>query len=119
MDIQSLNSAGNAVAVNPQPARSTRGAEVQAEPKSAAPQLAQKPEPSLEEVKQAVNAMQQIVQAKADNLTFAVDQDAGKTIVRLMDKQSGEVILQIPSKEMIAIAAQIDKVAGMLFQQKA
>lgn len=88
---------------------------------NAATQSAQGPEPSLAEVKKAAEDVQQIVQARANNLHFAVeqDQDAGKTVVKLQDKQSGEVILQIPSKEMISIAKEIDKLLGMFVRQKA
>lgn len=122
MAIQSLSLAsggGNAVALPPQPARNAEAAALPGQSQAAAAQPPQKPEPSLEEVKNATNAVQQVVQAKASNLTFAVGQDEGKTVVKLMDKQSGEVILQIPSKEMIAIADQIDKIVGMFVQQKA
>lgn len=116
MSIQSLTGSGNAPAPNPQPAR---GAEAGAAPGQAAPaQPGQSREPSLEEVKRATQQVQQVVQAKVSNLQFAIAQDQGQTIVRLMDKLSGEVILQIPSKAMVAIADQIDKTVGMFVRQK-
>ena len=115
MGIESLSSVSTAPPM-PQPTRSTEAVSMPVQTSTAAQQ--QKAEPSLEEVKRAASLVQDVIQAKASNLTFAVAQDAGKTIVRLTDKQSGEVILQIPSKEMIAIASQIDKLAGMFVQQK-
>lgn len=118
MAIQSLTGSGNAPAPNPQPARSTAAAAVPGQPQAASVQPAQNHEPSLEEVKRATHQVQQVVQAKASNLQFAIAQDQGQTIVRLMDRQSGEVILQIPSKAMVAIADQIDKTVGMFVRQK-
>ncbi len=40
-------------------------------------------------------------------------------MLQLTDKQSGDVILQIPSKAVIAVADQIDKPGGLFIQQKA
>jgi flagellar protein FlaG len=36
-----------------------------------------------------------------------MDEDSGKTVIRVVDTESGELIRQIPSKEVLAIASQI------------
>ena len=114
------NSGNAAVAPNQQTPRTTDAVASPLPPSSASGQPAQQAEPSLSEVKKAADDVQKVVQARAGNLQFSVDQDedAGRAIVKLMDKQSGEVILQIPSKEMVSIAKEIDKLLGVFVKQK-
>jgi flagellar protein FlaG len=60
------------------------------------------------------------IQAISDNsLDFSIDDNSGKTIVRVTDKESGELIRQIPSQEMLEIARSIDRLQGMLVKQTA
>ncbi|KXB30459.1 hypothetical protein AT959_14095 [Dechloromonas denitrificans] len=54
-----------------------------------------------------------------NSLKFSVDDETGKTIVKVMDVDTKEVIKQIPSEEMIAIAKAVDQLKGLLVQQKA
>lgn len=63
--------------------------------------------------------LQKAVQHSASNLQFSVDKDTGKTIIRVTDRESGELIRQIPSQELVDIAKSIDKMQGMLLKQKA
>ena len=55
----------------------------------------------------------------AQNLRFSIDDDTGRTIVKVVDMQTDEVIRQMPSKEVLAISKAIDKLQGLLIQQKA
>lgn len=76
--------------------------------------------PSQEQVKRAVESMKQLAETAAPNsLQFSIDDDTGKTIVRVSDAQTGEIIRQIPSKELLEIARSLDKMQGMLLRQKA
>ena len=119
MSIQLLSGSGGATALN-LPDQATRNVEPAVQV-SAAVEAASAPKqgPSLEQVQQATSHVQQIVQAKASNLTFTVDQGSGKTVVKLMDSETGKVIRQIPSEEMIAMSEALDKMQGLLLKQKA
>lgn len=78
----------------------------------------QQPEPA--QVQKAVEAMKQLVEAKAPNsLAFSVDDSTGKTIVRITDAQTGEMIRQIPSEEMLEIARSLDRMQVSLLRQEA
>lgn len=79
----------------------------------------QSPTASLDQVQQAVQKVAAAVQSKANNLQFSIDQDTGSTIVKVVDSQTEEVIRQIPSEEMLAIAQSIDNAVGLLLKQKA
>lgn len=55
----------------------------------------------------------------AQDLLFSIDEDTGKTIVKVVDASTDEVIRQIPSEEIISIAKALDKLQGLLVEQKA
>lgn len=76
--------------------------------------------PTKEQVEQAVENLKKAVEPVANNnLQFSVDDATGKTIVRVVDKETGNTIRQIPSEEIIAIARNIERMQGLLVEQKA
>ena len=74
---------------------------------------------SEEQIKQAVQKIQETVDNLAHNLRFSIDEDTGRTIIKVMDARTEEVIRQIPTEEAIEIARTLDKVQGLLFSDKA
>lgn len=76
-------------------------------------------EPSSKDLQDAVKSMNDFVGTINNSLKFSVDDETGKTIVKVMDIETKEVIKQIPSEEMIAIAKAVDQLKGLLVQQKA
>jgi len=66
-----------------------------------------------------VQKIQGVVDNLAHNLRISVDQDTGKTVVKVMDIHTDEVIRQIPTEEAISIARTLDKVQGLLLNDKA
>ncbi len=72
-----------------------------------------------EKVQQAVDQIQNFTEKVAKNLKFSIDEDTGKTVVKLLDTQTQEVIRQFPTEEAISIARTLDKVQGLLFSDKA
>lgn len=59
------------------------------------------------EVRQAVSKINEIVQSVQRDLSFNMDEDSGKTVIKVVDTESGELIRQIPSEEVLAIASQL------------
>lgn len=87
---------------------------------SVVPEPAQQQQPSKEQLRKAVESMKQMIESKAPNsLSFSVDDTTGKTIVKISDAQTGEMIRQIPSEELLEIARSLDKLQGMLLRQEA
>jgi flagellar protein FlaG len=80
-----------------------------------APSNAARPEAVKEAVATANDAMKSI----KSELEFSVDNATGKTIVRVVDGETGEVIRQMPSKEMIEIAKALDRLQGLLVRNSA
>ena len=70
-------------------------------------------------VKQAVAAANEAMKAIKSELDFSIDEATGKTIVRVVERETGTVIRQMPSKEMIEIAKALDRLQGLLVRNSA
>jgi flagellar protein FlaG len=103
-------SSGAPSAVQVQPAQLRP--EAQTRQAQAAPQEAA----SLE---QTLQGAQEAAEAAGANLQFTIDKDSGKTIVKVVDSETSEVIRQIPSEELLALARSMSKTEGLLISQKA
>lgn len=76
--------------------------------------------PSLEKVTQAVQNINKSLQAMSRDLEFSVDSDSNRTIVKVIDRKTKEVIRQIPSNEALEISKALDTaVHGLLMKQQA
>jgi len=53
------------------------------------------------------------------DLHFSVHSDSGKTMVTVTDEDTGEVVREIPSKELLNISAKLEEMMGLLFDQRA
>lgn len=80
---------------------------------------AQASQPTRREVRLAVDELQRKAQAFAPNLKFSVDHDTGRTVVRVTDANTQEVIRQIPAEEVLQLAKELDRMQGLLFNKEA
>lgn len=70
------------------------------------------------QVEKAVEDVQRFVETMTNNLQFSIDDDSGRTVVKVVDRQTEEVLRQIPSEEMLDIARALGKLKGLLVEQK-
>jgi flagellar protein FlaG len=75
--------------------------------------------PAMNQLDEALKGLNEAMQSKTQNLEFSVDEDSDRTIVKVVDRQTQEVLLQIPSKEALEIAKALDRAQGLLIQQQA
>jgi len=76
--------------------------------------------PAPAQVQQAAQMINKAVQTFSRNLEFSVDDAAvGKTVVKVVDQETGEMIRQIPSQEVLDIARALDRLQGLLVRQQA
>jgi flagellar protein FlaG len=92
----------------PLPARQENAAAGKASPVQQEPQLAGQ---STQAVELAVTQLNDYVQSFRTDLEFIVDEGSGRSIVQVFDSESGELIRQIPSEEVLAVSRAIDFVA--------
>lgn len=62
-----------------------------------------------------VNAHMQNIQR---DLEFEVDKESNQTIVRVVDRQSGEVVRQIPAEVFIRMAERMEEMDGLLMSER-
>ena len=53
------------------------------------------------------------------NLNFSVYEGSGQIMVTVVDQDSGKVIREIPAKEALELAAKLQEVVGLIFDQNA
>lgn len=68
------------------------------------PQVEAREAPSVQEVRQAAEDVAQYVDSVARSLQISVDGELDKPIVTVLDTNTEEVVRQIPSEEIVAIA---------------
>lgn len=75
--------------------------------------------PDREQVQEVARQLQHVAGPVAQNLQFMVDGETGKTVIRVVDGATKEVIRQIPNEEVLAIARAMDRLQGLLLKGKA
>lgn len=53
------------------------------------------------------------------DLSFSVDDSTGDVVVRVIDGESGKIVRQIPSEEIIRLTERLDEMRSLLFEAKA
>ena len=61
-----------------------------------------------EDVEKALSNLTDYSQNIQRQINFSVDEDSNRTVIKVIDSESEEVIREIPSKEILAIARAID-----------
>jgi len=122
---------GNSTAPTPAPHRDSTLAPGKPQP-SEAQVVQQQSELSRESVEKLVERISQEIRIERRSLSFTVDDELGRTIVKVIDRETDEVIRQIPSEELLRVAEAIRSIrdqstngadsptgTGLLIQEKA
>ena len=81
----------------------------------------QQREPQREQLEAAVTQIADYVQNISRELQFSLDEDSGRTVMKVLDSDSQELVRQIPSEEMLVLARKIRQLTpetakGLLLQ---
>ena len=71
------------------------------------------------QVAEAVKEANASLHSRTVGLRFEMDEDTDKLIVKVVDRESGEVIRQIPSEEVVRIAKVLGEAPGLLVSREA
>ncbi|NMQ27903.1 flagellar protein FlaG [Candidatus Accumulibacter phosphatis] len=75
--------------------------------------------PDSEKLETAIQSVREFVKPTNSNIEFSVDDDSGQLVVKIIDRSTKEVIRQMPSEEMMAIAKTLDSIKGLFVTQTA
>ena len=76
-------------------------------------------QPTREVVAKAAAQLQDFVSSMGRNLSFSVDQTTGYNVVRVVNPDTGELIRQLPSEELLKISRDFQRLNNVLVSQKA
>lgn len=75
---------------------------------------------TAEQLQDVVDHINKALKQSNKNLEFMIDADTKRSIVKLVDSETGDVIRQFPSEEALAISRAIDRIQqGLLLKQEA
>ncbi len=94
------------------PAGATRAPAVPVE--TANPVAAKGAAPTMDELQDAVGKLNASVQASSQSLQFSIDEDSKRTVVKLIDLTTKEVVRQYPTEEALRISKSLDNFKGGL-----
>lgn len=76
-------------------------------------------EASPEQLKAAIKSVREYIEPTKSDLEFSVIEETDQVVVKIIDSSTKEVIRQMPSEEMIAIAKALDSIKGLLLKESA
>lgn len=89
-------------------------------PTVATPEPAPPAPPTREKLDVAVETINRAPNVSAHNLKFRVDNQTERVVVKVVDKETGETVREIPPEEVLAIAESIERYQkGLLLSQQA
>ena len=65
-------------------------------------------------VREAVAALNEQLELEQRSIRFRIEEDTDELIVTVLDKETGEVVRQIPSEATVRLAAHLDDLNGAL-----
>lgn len=77
------------------------------------------PPAEMAELEKAVENLNQALQDIKRELRFSVDDDTGRTIVKVINADTDEVVRQIPSEQLLNAVRHMEQQAGLLLDTEA
>ena len=92
---------------------------VEAKPKGAEPSPRKKEEkkPDVELLQEVLEVAQEHFHIRDIGLEFVVHEQTGRIKVTVMDKETGEMIREVPPQQVLNLMAKIDEMMGILFDR--
>ena len=73
-------------------------------------------QPPLNDV---VSELNNLVRELHRELQFSVDDESGETVIKVVDRETDEVVRQIPSEDVVRLRQRLQEAAGAIFQDSA
>ena len=80
------------------------------------------PPPTRDQVEQAAARIKEALRGTTSRLEFEIDPDLDrldKVVIKILNGESGEIIRQIPSQELVNVAKHLDAPKGLLVREHA
>ena len=77
------------------------------------------PTPTKENVEQAAARVKEVLRGTTSRLEIEIDPDLHKAVVKIRNGESGEIIRQIPTQELLDLAKHLEEPKGLLIRERA
>jgi len=74
---------------------------------------------TTEQTKNALQEVNKVMDALSISVRFQLDPEDQQMVIKVVDQDSGKVIRQFPSEEVVRISKALDNLKGLLFAQTA
>lgn len=73
--------------------------------------------PSAKQVQQSLQEINKVMAGLSISVQFKIDPDYKEIIVKVVDQDTGKLIRQIPTEEVVKMSKAMDSLKGLLFAQ--
>ena len=87
------------------------------EPKQEPIKINTQPVGSAEEISKAIEQVQVMMGLRNRSVSISQDSESGKEVIKVRNEQTGEVIRQMPTEEMLAFMRNLTKMLGAFFDK--
>lgn len=70
-------------------------------------------------VREAVAAINRAAKSLSNSVELSLDERSERAVVRIVDAETGQLIRQIPSEEVLELRRALDRIAGLLIHRTA
>ena len=119
-DIQSVGSspaAGAPAVAHSAPAAPAATAAPVVKARAAAPAPRFDPQELQRQLQEAVAELNKQMEHTGVSLGFSIDESIGRSIVKVVNKDTGELVRQIPSEDVVRVAHSIESLKGILYNK--
>ena len=71
-----------------------------------------------ERLSEALKTLMQAVEHLANRLNFTTDEDTGRLVIKVIDRDTKQVIRQIPPEELLSLAKRLEELRGILISMR-
>ncbi|MED5443856.1 MAG: flagellar protein FlaG [Pseudomonadota bacterium] len=82
-------------------------------------QLEVSPTQMIDAVKAAVETLNARMKDSSRSLEFSMDEVARRSVIRVIDKSSGDIIRQLPNEDVLRAVRNIELLRGIIFEDNA
>lgn len=75
--------------------------------------------PTREQIEQAASRVSEVLRGRTSRVEINIDPDLHQAVIKIFNGESGEVIRQIPSEELVELAKYLDQAKGLLVSEQA
>lgn len=74
---------------------------------------------TVEEIDETVKSLNEAMKLLERGINFAVDEGSERTVIKVFDKETNDLIKQIPSEDLLKVIEHMNKMQNLLFETKA